>query len=632
MFIKSPNVQIKDVISQTGTTPAATNSALLTSRRGNLNAPGGTIGQLNPITFDLYKPFLVPSEFTANGSTALAWAKSIGGTVVTGTSGTVSLADPDTVTINVSTSTTVLSWNSEPVGFSNLLGGGISGTVTQIQAGPITVTGTLVTVSVANNVFSLLLSNVAGGTFLTTDIVTVDFNNSGVGTPNGQLTEQWILDLYYFCNATVLNNTLNLTFVKPQVSLSIVSDLDDNFNANPTPIDIGNYSTYPTVVSVPPSTVTVNPDGTVLLAWNAVPDTWIYVPMTAFGTTVMAQGVGNSGTIVQQMGPQFTVSGTGVSVLLDNVVGTFNTVGTVVMTLDSTVTTFSLLYNNYYKVVNCGYQITTQTDFNVANLDFQNYINSVNTPEATTVRQFGTVGVFGQTNTLTNSFLGNIQPNSNNFYCASYYYPNRIQDVYIQAPQASASHAGVMASNSLPYPNYFGTPLNGLPVSSDPSTYITVGITSTAEAQLQYGYSPTAVNQNTGQAYIYMPVTTEITIPNSNVPDQEFYDIRTKQVVVEINARAYAVTQQPQFLNTEITPTLTEEVKQAIFTMTKTAESDNLIFNASAWFNSITVVKSNINPHMLNVSFVIQISPALTGFFITVNLVSSLISPPTTQA
>src|SRR4051812_38249849 len=122
-FTKSYNVQVNNVISQLGTTPAANLSLLLTSRRGNANA--ATPLDLDPISIDLYQPYLVPSQYTANGSTALAWAKSIGATVETGTSGSITLIKPDVVTSIQGGNYINLTWNSEPPGWSNFLGGGI---------------------------------------------------------------------------------------------------------------------------------------------------------------------------------------------------------------------------------------------------------------------------------------------------------------------------------------------------------------------------------------------------------------------------------------------------------------------------------------------------------------------------
>ena len=613
-FIKSYNVQVNDIISQTGTTPAANLSLLLASKRGNDNAP--TPLTLAPISVPLYEPYEVDPTYTASGSTFLSWAKSIGATVVTGTSGTITLTAPSTVTLLQGGTYVQLNWDAEPYGWSSLLGGGVSGSLTQLTS---LATGSLYTVS--QSLYSLTLSAITG-VFDTTHAVTIAYTNASNPLPNGELTEQWVLDGYYACQAFNLNNTLNLTFGKPSLTLSLVSDRDANYSANPASVSLGTPSSVST---------TGLPSGQVILIWNTAPANWIYVPQSAFGTTVFSQSTGTiTGTLIEQLGAEYTPNGTGVAVLLGDVSGGSFTTATTSMVLDSTVSTFSLLGNTWYQVVSTGYEITSASDFNTTNADFVDYITSVNTQQATANGQFGTLGVFAQSSTLPANYLGNVQPNNPNFICAFYYYPNLSQDTFISAGQISAAYAAVTASNSLPYNTTYGVVINGLPVSSNSQTYVTTGISSEAENLLQYGYSPIAVNQSSGQAYMYMPVTTQTSI--DGVTDQEFYDVRTQQVRATINQRLDEAMKAQPFQNGQINDKLIEQAKAAIYNTLLQAQTDNLIFNVPNWKNSIVVTRSTGNAHQLNISCVIQISPSLTSILITVNVVSSLITPPNTQA
>ncbi len=611
-FYKSYNVQVNNTISQTGTTPAIDLSLLLTSRRGNQNAsPALTLTEMD---VDLYQPYLVPSQYTANGSTALAWAKSIGATVSTGISGTITLVSPDTVTPVQGGTYVNLTWDAEPFGWSSFQGGGVTGSLTQAVS---TATGSIYSVSASG--YTMTLSSPTG-TFDTTNVLSVAYVNTSSPLPNGLLTEEWVLNLYYACEALNLQNTLNLKFARPSISLSLVSDRDSNYTANPASLNIGT----------PTSVTTAGlPAGQVLLAWSVAPSNWHYVPKVAFGTTLVSQSAGAIfGTILQQLGPTYTASGTGVSLLLENVTGTFTAAATV-MALDSTVSTFNLLGNNYYKFVACGYPIVTDNDLNVDNIDFKDYIISVNTQQATSVDQFGTIGVFANSSTPSNNYQGTVAPNSVNFQYGFYYYPNLIQDSYISAPQVAASLAAAQACNSLPFNTMFGVSLNGLPVSSNAQTYVTVGIGKIAEALLQYGATPIAVNQSTGVAYIAMPVSTQTNI--NGVTDAEFYDIRTQQVRTEINARLDAAMKAPPFQNAQINDLLEEQAETAIYAALVNAEADDLIFNVVNWKSSIVVTRSKENAHQLNISCVIQIAPSLTSVLINVNVISSLITPPSTQ-
>lgn len=624
-FIKSYNVQINNIISETGNTPTETLSLMLCSRRGNeWVASPLTLG---PLSIPLYYPYKIPAQYLSSGSSILQWATSVGATIQTGISGSFviplnSAQYTTTITTNGSyvtfTFLPVPTTGSPPPGWSNLTGGVVTGTVTQATT---LATGSIYLVSQTS--YSLTLNNVTGS-FDTTNAhnLTIAYVNNAISNPNGLATEQWVLDLFYAVEAINLQNTINLTFGVPNISISIVSDRDGNFNPVNTATDL-----------VEPNTVTVNTDGTVTLAWNTSPTNWLYMPMNAVGNSLFTQTTSDAvGTIIQQLGPTYSESGIGVSIQLGNVTGTFLTTDPIVVTLDDTVTTFSLWGNNYYKFVNAGTvaELDTSTDFNEDGAPFVEYINSVNTDQATAVNQYGTLGVFAQSNVMPNNFMGNVQPNSKYFICPFYYYPNRMTDIYVQFSQTGAAWAAAASCNTIPFNPMYNVTLRGLPVSGDTTTYVNTGINSTAEALLQYGYTPIAVNQASGTAYMYQPCTTQTTI-NGNI-DTEFWDVRTPQIQTEITGRLDFAVKQPQFQNTNINPQTITNLKNIIYTTLKQAESDNLIFNVDAWKSSIIVVQSNVNPHQINISCVIQITPALDSILITVNVVSSLITPPTTQA
>lgn len=609
-FTKQPYVFINEAISQTGTIPAANLSLLITSRRGTVNA--NTLGQLN---FDLYKPFVIPGQYLSSGLSALNYLKSQGATVNLGISNSINLVAPNTVT--VSGSQVTLTWTAEPIGWTDLLAGSISGTVLQKTS---LATGTILTIS--RSAFSIVLTNITG-TFNTTNIITVTYVNNSVAIPDGKQTEIFALDVYYAVQAMRLTNTLNLTFGTPSLSISIVSDQDATYNPTATPFSLGV-----------PDFVVINPDTTVSLFWNTAPANWIYVPQTALGASTMTQATSlATGTIVEQLPATYSPSAEGVGILLTNVTGTFNTTDAISMTLDDTVSVFSFLGDNYYKFVQTTYEIDDNTDFNTTYAEFKNYINSVNAMQSSSDSQFGTFGVIAVSSVPYSNYTSTAQPNSNQFVYTNYYYPNRIGDIYIQAGQVAASLAGALACNLVPYNPMFSVNLNGLPVSGDNTTYLNTTLPGgQAEQLLEWGQTPIAVNQSTGVAYIVNPVTTEITIPNSDVIDQEFYDLGTWQVVNELKLRAYAAVQSPQFLNTRITPKLLQELNNAIYTMLKQAEFETMIFNVDALKQFITVVLDPVNPHAVDISFEIQISPAFTGTTININIVSALIPAPTTQA
>lgn len=611
-FLKEYGVQVKDVISQVGTVPATDLSLLLTSRRGNRFAATPLV--LQPLTIPLYTPVIVPQQYTNGGSQVLEWCKSVGATIQLGTSGKLILAAPTSVQITNGQYVT-LTWLAKPYGWDELVGAAISGSVTQDKA-----SGSIFSVSQLN--YSLIMNNVTN-TFNTTDPVIIQFINQSNPIPNGTLTEEWVLCLYYACEAANPNYVNpNVNFNKPQINISFVSDLDPNYRANNTAIDIGN-----------PDLVTANSDGTVLLAWDVTPTGWEYVPTTKLGETLVQQA-GVQGTFMQQMGPQYSSTGTGVSLLVNQVSGgTFAEDIDTTVTLDNEISIFDLLGTKYYPVVASGYEIATEKDYNGANIDFVNYIQSVNTPQATMAGRYGTQGIFAQTSTAPGNYLGNVQPDYGKMLCGFYPYSNFVGDPYLKAGQVASSLAAVIASNDLPFAEIYNVPLNGLPVSSNPSDYIDTSPNGQGEAILQYGYTPLVVNQQQDEVIIYMPVTTQITVPGTlGLIDQEFYDLRTQQVLTEVNERLVAAMKAPQFVNGFINTKTEAAAHTAIYAALKSCESDNLIINVDQWKPYIVVVQSEVNPHELNITCNIQIASALTQINITVNVVSSLITPPTTQA
>lgn len=607
-FVKSPFTFINANIAATGTTPAPVLSLLLISKRGTINA--NTLGELD---IPLYQPFVIPSENTGSGQDVLNYLRSLGATINLGISNSINLVAPEDV--NIVGSTVQLIWDEEPVGWQDLLAGSITGSVTQGAA-----TGTILTVSQSS--FMLTLGNITG-TFATSGVVTINYVNQSIAIPDGKQTETFALDLYYAVEAMNLTNTLNLTFGKPSISISIVSDRDSPYNPNAAPVTLGV-----------PDDVVDNGDGTVSIFYDTAPANWIYVPQTTLGTSGVSQATSlATGTIVQQLSAQYTPTGSGVGLLLTDVEDDFNTTNIVSLILDNTVSIFSLLGTNYYKFVQQTYAILNNTAFNTTYAQFRDYINSVNSEDASSNGLLGTFGVIAVSSVPYASYLTTAQPNSNNFIYANYYYPNRIGDIYISAGQVAASLAGALSCNLPPFNPMDGIALNGLPVSSDTSTYLnTLVPTGQGEALLQYGQTPIGVSSTTGQAYIVNPVTTQITIPNSGVIDQEFYDVGTWQVVNEIKYRLDTAVKAPIFLNSRLTPKTLINLSNAVYNALKEAESENMIFNVDALKPFTTVVLNPADPHGVIINCEIQVAPAYTGTTININLISALITPNTTQA
>lgn len=610
MFTKQPYRYTNYSISETGTVPAPQLSLLLCSRRGTVS--NAVLGDLD---IPLYTPFMIPGQYLSSGSGVLSYLQSLGATVARGISNTINLVAPTSV--STVAGNTVLTWSSQPAGWTNLINGSINGTVSQAVS---TATGTILTISQMS--YSITLSAVTG-TFNTTNVVSIAYINAGLSIPDGKKTEIFALDVYYAVMAMQLPNTLNLSFSYPETWITIVSDRDANYSPNATPLALGV-----------PDSVVVNPDTTVSLFYDAEPTNWIYVPETALGATTFNQATSlATGTFVQQLAPEYTPTGSGFGILLNDVTGTFNTTNIVSMTLDDSVSVFTYLDNKYFKFVQTTYEITTNTSFNTTNSLFVNYINSVNAEQSSNNNQYGTTGVIAVSSIPYANYTTTAQPNSDKFVYANRYYPNRIGDVYIQAGQLGASLAGALASNLPPYNLMNGIGLNGLPVSSDDTTWVDTSLPGgEAEQLLQWGQTPIATNKTTTTAYIVNPITTQVTIPGSSVVDQEFYDVRTAQVVNETKYRINTAIQAPQFLNRAIDGTLLEELSNAVYMALKQEETETMIFGVDYLKPTIQVLRVPTNAHAVSISLNISVTPAYTGTTTNIYLTSALIVGAAIQA
>jgi len=609
---REPQVQIQTQYSNPANGLTSTNTALIASRRGNVNTPNMVLA---PLTFGLYTEVVVPQTATQSGLNAINWAKEQGATVVMGISATITLVAPDVV--STSGSLTTLAWNEEPYGFADLLGSNVSGSVTQTGSSSV---GTIFSISQTGSAPFLIKLSAVTGTFATTGVLTIDYANAGVPIPDGNKTEQWVLDLYYGVMLANLTSQMNVTFVTPTIGLILVSDLDASFNADATPITI----------TPGPNQVTVNTDGTVSLIWNTAPDNWLYMPFSNFGATTITQGVA-VGTIVQQLSPAYTPNGAGVGVLLSNVTGTFVITTEVDLTLDDTVSVFSQV-KNWYKYISASSktELTTETDLTTEGLLFYEYVLSMNTPQASIVGNEGSLGLVGIISRAKNDFIGCIQPNSGYISGSFYPYFNRLGDVVLLHSCVAAASACMQASIGAPYPNPTSVGLLGLPVSSDASTYIDVGANSSASDILQYGLSPIAVNTTTLLPYFVNTITTQTTI-NGSV-DNEFYDTHTFSVVTELKYRTFKVTTADRFTNAFITNTLIAQMTSAIGNMLSRAQLDGLIIDSLASRPTISVVQSKTSPHQLLVSYDVKIPSQLNSILVTINIVSATATLPTVQA
>lgn len=605
---RTPATIINTNIEQQNVLATQENSQLIISRRGTVN---GTepLSVLNDLY--LYEVFQIPPQQVSNPIGLLNYFKNtIGATVTQGIESTITLIAPDAVTVSVinSQSFTLLTWNSEPAGWENISGITLNGVASQTSA-----SGTIF--SVSSTGYTLTLSNVTG-IFTTLETVLLNYTNTSVTAPDGQATEQFVLDSYYAAAALNGNeSTFNVSVTTPNIYLLIVSDVDGVFNPNATPFSLGLVDR-----------VIDNGDGTLTFEWDTQPTNWLYVPQNMVGNSIVANPP-NTATFLQQLAPQYTTTGEAYAMKVEPIGGsTFADNDPITMTLDDTFSILTVAEQNYYKIINVNYDLTDSTDItNAAGTlyPFTQYLSTINSNIAPQSGQYGSIGIVGMTNVTVPELMTFGDINNANYSIPFYYYQQMLGDIYISAGQLAASYAAIIASNEVPYPNLDGFVLNGFPVSSDTNSFISVGTNQDSDTILNKGLTPIGVNTES-EPYIVRPVSTQLTIPGSGEPDNEFYDMHVQQVIRELKLRTWDVSQLPQFQNALITNILLNRIETAVYGMLKQAEIENMIFDVDALKDTIVAVQDSENPNQVDISYEVKITAALEIQVYNINIISSI--------
>lgn len=599
---QTPTTTVTNQYAQANNVQAESNSILLISQRGTRDdAP---ISPLN--NYALYTRHNIPSQYTSSPDALLAYfSDTIGATVQTGVEDTINLSAPTSVTpVTISGQDYIdLIWSTEPVGWENISGVTIVGTATQGGA-----SGTIFRVSTSG--YTIRLSNVTG-TFTTLGVIVLNYINKSISLPDGDATEKFVLSAYYASTASSsLVSTVNVSTTAPTIDIIFVSDRDSLFNANPTPVDLGAVDT-----------VIDNGDGTITLEWENEPTNWLYVPENGLGQSyVEGSTTSDTGVIEQTLGAQYSPSNNPYNILISPADGaSFSDGDTITMYLDDAISLFDQIEQESYKFVSVFADFTDTTQITEATGDlwqFTEYLQQRNANMPVANGELNTYGVVGTT-TLTVEEYDALEAANFAFYITPFYYYNqKFNDPTFGDGEISAQVGTLLSSNEVPFNNMIDYILNGVPVSSDSSSYISVSTTGDSETIINKGGLPIAVN-NQKEAYIVLPVTTQVFIPGSQTPDTEFNDVHSQQAIGEIKNRTWAIGQLPSFKGADVTASLLASVVNAVSGMQTQAELEGLLTNVTAYQNDIVAAVDPTNNRKVLVSQVIQPTGSLSSFAFT---------------
>jgi hypothetical protein len=636
-FYKTPHISIKTSIESVGALPSIQATIACVGHRTQIPGYNVTSSELNPLVpalnfpqLQYFFPFIMPTF--SSGYEALSYMKNLGFTVNFGLSGSLAFPAPSVVTVNTN-STVTLSYLTPPANYSLLSVTGVSATITQLTSGAMGIFQSTVNNLVISSVTypaNIILSGISG-TFVTTalDTITVAYINNNLGLPDPNRTEEICMQVFYIYQ--VMNNIVaggQYNFVKPAVFLSVLSDRETggSFSPNATPFALGV-----------PSAVAVSGSNT-LIGYATIPTTAGYVPLQALGNTLITQVVATASAILIGVLPAQIVNGVFCEFVIEVgiTIDPFNATNILSCTLDATQNVFVLMDQLSFTCIVDPYDVATNTDISTNQATFFDYIASTNQPTEVEKGHFGVFGVFANTSivaqqmsTLPTGVNGLVAPGN---WLAPVYYPY-IPNVG-EYPQSSAviaaGYASFFSCNTAPYNPQSLITIPAILSSANTQNRVVYGLTgaTSSEIALDLGWSPLCVNTS-GGVFPARLITGQVTLPQTNVIDEEFFPLTTWQIVTYFQQQIYVALIAAGVKQLRQTPQVLTNVRGIVIGIMSTFQLLGMFENVNYWAKKVTVTESNI-PDTILIQVPAQIIPELASAYVQVGLISSLISVPST--
>ena len=613
MAIKTPYVTVRDqIVAVNGLTNPNANILAITKRgiAGNSTILPDLVPQNGYSKISLYEPFLLPAF--GGGSDCLAFLAASGFRIGYGQTSTLNLPIANSVAVS-STNIYTITYLGIPSGFNILVGNAITATITQGSN-----TGTFISASISNS-GNAILTLTSSSTF-TTAALSIAYVNRSITTPDPAQTETCAMTLWtLFSELNAVGDQLTTTTTTfPKTYLLLMGQDDSGYSPNTTSITLGN----PDYVTAVTSTTTV-------LSFDAIPANWGLLPDNQLGTSFVQQGSSSIQGVFYQKGLGNLIgasTSTAVCyIIINNTVGTFLDSAPVSILLDGSQTVDIMNKGNYCKYW-LSYTEITSTNASITT-QFKTIIDTQNNLNNLDINGGG----------LTFGFLGNVsqplaQANSlqqlNDRYLVTSYFPQptSISQPYLTAnspSQVSAFIIACCAMNAQPY-----NPMNNiisatLTAPLNAAYYIQKGIQATSEVVLQQGYTPLYINQF-GQVATIRVVNSEINLPNTQIPDNEFFPMSTWQIITSYNEDCVALCKQPQYTNKRKTDSIKQSLLLGIIKIAQQYETNGMFSNVTALIPLFNVIDNPIAPDQWIVNSPIQIIPELSGIQINVSIYSFL--------
>ena len=532
-IIKTPFVTTNDQIVATNGLTNANNNVLVITQRGIVNN-ATILPDLTPLNgfpkISLYEPFLLPAF--GSGNDCLNYLKSCGFVIGFGETGALNLPVAASIT-SVSTVYTLI-YTGIPSGFDLIVNNSITGTATQGSS-----TGTVVSASIVNGNAQLVINS--ANTF-TTAILTINYVNRSITTPDPAQTEIAAMTLWtLFSELNQVGNQLTVasnTF--PQVYLLLMGQNDTSYSPNTAAISLP-IPAYETIIGT-----------SVVLSFSAIPANWGLLPDNQLGSSILTQATSLATGVFYQKGLGNLIGSTTPNavcyIILNNVTGTFNDTNLTSIVLDGTQSIDIMNTGNYCKYW-LGY--TEVTSANAAKTtQFKNIIDAQN--NLNNIDQHGGGLTFGFLANVSQPLaLANNLQQLNDRFIITTYFPQPVSSLNLLQNTPSQVSAFIIACavmNAAPF-----NPMNNivsatLTAPSNKTYWVQKGIQASSETILQVGWTPLYIN-TFGQVSTVRIVNSELFLPNTQIPDNEFFPFSTWQIISDWNEDITSFCKQPQFTN-----------------------------------------------------------------------------------
>jgi hypothetical protein len=571
--------------------------------------------------YEYYKTYQVPSQYLNNGISLLGYFENCGFNVGFGYTSSISLLNASAVD-----STSLASANQVKVYYLNsaelispLVNSSITGTFDDTTA---TVTGTFVEAAVGSFTYLsvvydsyVILESTSFASVVAGNNITIAFDNPLL-TPNPSLTDEFLMNLYYAAQATLIPVNINSTVATPNIYFAILPDAAHSGLFGPT--------TSPLTLAIPTaasgSTIT----------FSAIANNVGYIPLSELGATTITQATSNAtGTIESAQ-----INGGSIIVTLSNISGTFNTTNVCTLNLDATQTimsfqkeyfaanNISLRYFAYNGAVNEASDISTTME------PLTSYIAELNEPATSQNGQAICHVVFSNISISKNVAAVTLPTNVNNWqYIPVWYNYNKIKigDLPLSASNVSSGVATVLASNVSPNNPQAGVIINGMPVLADKSNYVGTSIGGTADTVQGLGWNVIGVNNNL-QAYMINPVTGLTTLPNTPTTNKEFRPTYVYDTLNQLRLGIINICQSLGLGQIRQTPKVISNLKGNIVSFMLEMQQSGQLLNVLINEKYIVIKQDPTNPLGIDITIPAQIIPGLEQVNYTINVFSSTIT------